>query len=226
VVVRSCCYLTPLRHSSARVRALLPARLLSSPPPDLLAPGSFLSRITCPKFPWQNWSLCRLSDGFLKDKASPEDTKRSCLSLQTDTGKKYGQLEVAGQKVPGKWVQMIMDNISRFVMITDYAMKGAPETVGLAWWGIKQVLNAVQNNYKLYGFFGSALGDITEMMVVIRTYDKLYDERGKSSWKASDMVNELFKHIRDVYQAILDFSYSVKKHLGAGKVGKYYRHRD
>ena len=164
-------------------------------------------------------------DGFLKDKASPEDTKRSCLSLQTDTGKKYGQLEVAGQKVPGKWVQMIMDNINRFVMITDYAMKGAPETVGLAWWGIKQVLNAVQNNYKLYGFFGTALGDITEMMVVIRTYDKLYDERGKSSWKASDMVNELFKHIRDVYQAILDFSYSVKKHLGAGNVGKYYEHR-
>lgn len=116
---------------------------------------------------------------------------------------------------------MIMDNINRFVSITDYAMKGAPETVGLAWFAIKQVLNAVQNNYKLYGFFGSALGDITEMLVIIRTYDKLYDERSNASWKASDVVGELFKQIRLVYQAILDFSFSVRKHLAAGKVCKF-----
>ena len=75
---------------------------------------------------------------FLKDKASAEDAKRSCQSLQGDAGKKYGQMEVAGQKIPGKWINLIMDNINRFVSITDYAMKGAPETVALAWWGIKQ----------------------------------------------------------------------------------------
>ena len=63
------------------------------------------------------------------------------------------------------------------------------------------------------------MADITEMMVIIRTYDKLYDERANSSWKASDIVGELFKHIRDVYAAILDFSYSVRQHLSAGKIG-------
>ncbi|KAH7400088.1 hypothetical protein BKA64DRAFT_707768 [Cadophora sp. MPI-SDFR-AT-0126] len=157
---------------------------------------------------------------FLADKSTPEETKKSALALQHDSGKKYGAVEVAGKTIPGKWIAAIMDNIGRFVQITDYAMKGAPETVGLAWWAIKQVLGAVQNNYKLYGFFGGALSDITEMLVIIRSYDKLYDERSNSSWKASDMVAELFKQIRHVYAAILDFSFSVKQHLSAGKLAK------
>ncbi|KAH6690215.1 hypothetical protein BKA61DRAFT_286666 [Leptodontidium sp. MPI-SDFR-AT-0119] len=157
---------------------------------------------------------------FLADKATPEETRKSAQALQSDSGKKYGAVEVAGKTIPGKWIAAIMDNIGRFVQITDYAMKGAPETVGLAWWAIKQVLGAVQNNYKLYGFFGGALSDITEMLVIIRSYDKLYDERSNSSWKASDMVAELFKQIRHVYAAILDFSFSVKQHLSAGKLAK------
>jgi hypothetical protein len=158
-------------------------------------------------------------DQFLKDKTTSEDARQSCQSLQSDTNKKYGQVEVAGRQIPTKWIACIMDNINRFVSITDYAMKGAPESVGLAWFAVKQVLNAVQNNYKLYGFFGGALSDITEMLVIIRTYDKLYDERANSSWRASEVVAELFKQIRNVYGAILDFSFSVKQHLSAGKMG-------
>lgn len=90
------------------------------------------------------------------------------------------------------------------------------------WDIIGSLFDGPANNYqyKLYGFFGGALSDITEMMVVIRTYDKLYDERGDSSWKASDMVAELFKQIRNVYSAILDFSFSVKQHITAGKMCK------
>ena len=159
-------------------------------------------------------------DLFLQDKATSDDVKRSCTSLQADSDRKYGQVEVAGKAIPGKWVARIMDNIDRFVAIGNFAMKGAPETVGLAWFAVKQVLNAVQNNYKLYGFFGQALTSITEMLVLIRTYDKLYDERKNSKWTASDIVGELFSQIRNVYAAILDFSFSVKKHIKAGKMAK------
>ena len=113
-----------------------------------------------------------------------------------------------------------MNNINKFVAIGDYAMKGAPETVGLAWFAVKQVLNAVQNNYKLYDYFGTALNNITEMMVLIRTYDKLYDDRKTASWTASDIVGELFSQIRNVYAAILDFSFSVKRHIKGGKMAK------
>ncbi|KAL8820486.1 MAG: hypothetical protein Q9191_007508 [Dirinaria sp. TL-2023a] len=159
-------------------------------------------------------------DQFLQDKASSEDAKRSALALQTESDRKYGQVEVAGKTIPKKWIAQIMGNIDKFVKIGDYAMKGAPETVGLAWFAIKQVLNAVQNDFKLYDFFGVALSDITEMMVLIRTYDKLYDDRKTANWTASDIVGELFNQIRNIYAAILDFSYSVKRHIKGGKLAK------
>ena len=159
-------------------------------------------------------------DFFLQDKATSDDVKRSCLSLQADSDRKYGQAEVVGKSISGKWLAQIMDNIDHFVSIGNFMMKGSPETVGLAWFAVKQVLNAVQNNYKLYGFFGQALTNITEMLVLIRTYDKLYDERKNSRWTASDIVGELFSQIRNVYAAILDFSFSVKKHIKAGKMAK------
>lgn len=95
---------------------------------------------------------------FLADKLKPEETKKSAQALQNDSGKKYGAVDVAGKTIPGKCIAAIMDNIGRFVQITVYAMKGAPETVGLAWWAIKQVLGAVQNNYKLYGSFWWCFG--------------------------------------------------------------------
>ncbi len=160
------------------------------------------------------------ADQFLQDKAASEDVKLSCRSLQADSERKYGQFEIAGKGIPKKWIARIIDNVGKFVAIGDFAMKGAPETVGLAWFAIKQVLNAVQNNYKLYDFFGQALTNITEMLVLIQTYDKLYDERKSSSWQASDIVEELFSQIRNVYAAILDFSYSVKKHIKGGKMAK------
>jgi len=43
----------------------------------------------------------------------------------------------------------------------------------LAWFAIKQVLNAIQNDYKLYTTFNTALNDITEMTVLVQTYDKI-----------------------------------------------------
>jgi hypothetical protein len=159
-------------------------------------------------------------DEFLSDKAFPEDAKQSCLLLQKDAERKYGDAKILGGTMPKKWISSIMDNIDKFVKIADYGTKGAPETVGLAWFAVKQVLNAVKQNYDLYKIFGSALTSITEMLVIIRTYDKLYDDRKTTNWKASDIVDVLFDQIRKVYSAILDFSFSVKKHLTADGWGK------
>ncbi len=52
-------------------------------------------------------------------------------------------------------------------------MDAAPESIGLAWLAIKQVLNAIQNDYKLYTTFNTALDDITVMTVLVQTYDKI-----------------------------------------------------
>jgi hypothetical protein len=105
----------------------------------------------------------QLLDQFLRDKATSDDVLRSCTSLQTESDRKYGQVEVAGKSIPKIWISRIMDIANRFVAIGNFTMQGAPETVGLAWFAVKQVLNAVQNNHKLYDFFGHALTNITDM---------------------------------------------------------------
>ncbi|KAF2099813.1 ankyrin [Rhizodiscina lignyota] len=158
---------------------------------------------------------------FLKDQASYEDVRDSCQMLQSESRRKYGEIEVAGKTVPTSFIANIMSNMDMFVNITNFAMQGAPESVGIAWFAVKGVLNAIQSNYKLYNLFGASLSDITYMMVVIRTYDKLYDERGSSDFKTSDIVEQLFENIRKVYSAILGYSFSVHKHLTAGKLGRF-----
>ncbi|KAL9586770.1 MAG: hypothetical protein Q9203_003742 [Teloschistes exilis] len=153
---------------------------------------------------------CQSIDQFLEDRATPEDTRRSAGALQTNSDR----------KIPARWIVRIMDSIDKFVVIRDLAMKEAPETIGLAWFANKLLLNALQSNYRLYTFFGNALSNITEMMVLIRTYDNLCDQRKTTGWNPSDMAGELFLQIRNVYVAILDFSYSVRKHIKAGRLAK------
>lgn len=98
-------------------------------------------------------------DQFLQDRATPEDTRRSARALQTDSDR----------KIPARWIVRIVDNIDIFVVIGDLAMKEAPETIGLAWFATKLLLNALQRKYRLYTFFGNALSNITDMMMLIRT---------------------------------------------------------
>src|SRR5690348_6308770 len=118
----------------------------------------------------------KLIKTFLAEQSSPEDAKKVAASIAEGSEAKWNKIQIGGKQVSSKWVSRIMNNIDRFVDVGDYAMKGAPETVGLAWFAVKQILNATKNNYKLYSFFGESLNSITEMLVLIRTYDKLYDE--------------------------------------------------
>ena len=159
---------------------------------------------------------------FLKERATCEEAKRSCVILQEDSSQKYGSDTTIGGKsiIPAKWIGRMMENMDSFVAVGNFTMKGAPETIGLAWFAVKLVMAGIQNNYNLYALFGQGLTDISELMVLIKHYDRLYDERLKENWSASDVVAKLFQHIRDAYAAILNFSFSVKKHLSVGKLGK------
>ena len=160
-------------------------------------------------------------DEFLRDRASPEEVLSSAKGLQDQSGEKYGAKKVGDKEViPAKWIDNILGNINNFVAVGNFAMKGAPESVGMAWFAVKLTLSAIQSNYQLYGLFGSGLTDITEIMVVIKHYDRLYDERHKEAFKESDIVHRLFENVRDTYAKILDFSLSVKRHLSGGKLDK------
>jgi hypothetical protein len=87
---------------------------------------------------------------------------------------------------------------------------------------VKLTLSAIQSNYALYTLFGSGLTDISEIMIIIPHYDRLYDERAKAKadWKQSPVVDKLFKNIIAAYVAVLDFSFSIRRHLSAGTMAK------
>ncbi|KAK3935765.1 ankyrin repeat-containing domain protein [Diplogelasinospora grovesii] len=159
---------------------------------------------------------------FLRERTTPEETKSAAESLQSDASKKYGSRKIGDTVIPETWIANIMDNIQNFVAAGNYAMTAAPESVGLAWFAVKLTLSAIQNNYDLYTFFGTGLTDISEIMIIIPHYDRLYDERSSkgTGWKPSPIVEKLFKDLIATYAAVLDFSFSVKRHLTPGTLAR------
>lgn len=157
---------------------------------------------------------------FLRERGGPEETMATAQSLKADAAKKYGDKKVAEVKIPGAWIDNILGNIGAFIQVGNFTMQGAPESVGLAWFAVKTVLGAIQSNHELYGIFGSGLSNITEIMVLVSHYDRLYYERTKVDWKPSTVVSELFKYIVDTYTAVLAFSFSVKRHITGDALDK------
>lgn len=161
---------------------------------------------------------------FLTQNSSPEEAQAAAGALKTKTSEKWGAKRVGDTEIPAAWIDTLMANIGNFVAVGNYAMTGAPESVGLAWFAVKLTLSAIQSNYDLYTFFGSSLTDISEIMIIIPHYDRLYDERAKAvshaEWKSSPVVDKLFQDIIDAYAAVLDFSLSIRRHLSAGTLAK------
>jgi len=155
---------------------------------------------------------------FLRERASPEETKKAAELLQGDAGKKYGARKMGDVEIPESWIANIMSNIENFVAAGDFLTKNAPESVGMAWYAVKLTLTAIHSNYDLYTFFGSGLSDISEIMIIVRHYDRLYDERSKPQWKPSPLVEKLFQDVISAYAAVLDFSFAIKRHLTAGSL--------
>ena len=107
---------------------------------------------------------------YLKARNSADDARRTCESLSAETEKKYSSVIKIGDTeiLTKKWISRIMSNIGNFILVGNVAMTGAPESVGLAWFAITKALGAIQSNFQLYALFGSALTDITEILVTVR----------------------------------------------------------
>jgi hypothetical protein len=161
-----------------------------------------------------------LLNEFLRERATPEETKQAAEVLQGDAGKKYGSRKVGDVEIPESWIANILGNIESFVAAGDFVTKNAPESVGMAWYAVKLTLTAIHSNYDLYTFFGSGLSDISEIMIIVRHYDRLYDERSKPQWKPSPLVEKLFQDVIGAYAAVLEFSFAIKRHLTAGAMTK------
>lgn len=161
---------------------------------------------------------------FLQQHGSPEEAQAAAQNLKSDANQKWGGQKMGDVEIPQAWIDKVMANIQNFIAVGNFAMQGAPESIGLAWFGFKLTLSAIQSNYALYNLFGSGLTDISEIMIITLHYDSLYDERSKTKakaeWKNNPVVDKLFTDIISMYIAVLDFSLSVRRHLSAGTLAK------
>lgn len=156
-----------------------------------------------------------LRDGRRSSLARPSSIKEAAAQLATDAEKKYST-----GIVPKAWIDKIMGNVDNIIAVGGFLTKNAPESVGMAWFAISLTLKAIGNNYNLYALFGQGLTDITEVMIIIMHYDRLYDERQTPGFKVSDLIDKLFRDTIAAYAAVLDFAFSVKKHLSGGSMDK------
>ncbi|KAM0694964.1 hypothetical protein Q7P36_005320 [Cladosporium allicinum] len=158
---------------------------------------------------------------FLASRATAQQARDSAFVLKDDAGKKYsakkhGDKEIISQK----WIDNIFGNIGNAIDVGDKLLKGTPESVSMAWFCVKLGLNAMQSNYQLYSLFGSGLTSMTEIMILIPHYDQLYDERQKPGFEPNDLIEMLFRDVTSVYAAVLEFLFSVKRHIEASGLGK------
>lgn len=155
-------------------------------------------------------SYSQALDEFLIQNDNPNATSLSAKRLAEEASRKWDD-----SKIPKKWVNKIMSNIDQFTKAASSAMDFAPESVKLAWFGINLTLSAIKSNYDLYALFGAGLTDITDVLILALHHDRLYDERMKPSdgFKSSDLLDKLFQDIRKAYALVLEFSFSVKRHL-------------
>jgi len=153
---------------------------------------------------------------FLKCKATVQQVSDSAADLQQETGrvyssKKLGEKEIISQK----WIDNIMANIGNAMAIGDNLLHATPESVSMAWFCVKLGLKAIQSKHQLYSLFGSGLTSMTEIMILVPHYNQLYDERQKPGLQSNDLIDKLFRDVVDVYVAVLDFLYAIKRHVEA-----------
>ncbi|KAI1822235.1 ankyrin repeat-containing domain protein [Xylaria intraflava] len=156
---------------------------------------------------------------FLANRETPQQAASAAQSLKDHSDKKWSGQNMRGKPVPAHWIDKVMDNIQYFIKVGNFAMEGAPESVGLAWLAVKLTLSAIQSNYELYSLFGTGLTDITEIMILILHFNELYDDGSKEEQKDS-LVGILLTNIVQAYVAVLRFSFEIKRHLSANPLSK------
>lgn len=166
---------------------------------------------------------------FLSNKATMQQVRDSAADLQQETSRKYSSKKIGDKEfISQKWIDNILGNVGNAITIGDNLLHGTPESVGMVWFCVKLGLNAMQSNHQLYSLFGSGLTSMTEIMILIPHYSQLYDERQNSDFKSNELIEKLFRDVVDVYVAVLDFLFAIKRHVEARTLatmrhGKYQR---
>ena len=83
--------------------------------------------------------------------------------------------------------------------------------------GIRLCLHSVADDFSTFNIFGVACSDIIGILISCAVYGRMYGvPRGPESFQ--EIHDQVCDRIPKIYAEILDFSFSVKKHMGRNKV--------
>ena len=102
-------------------------------------------------------------DDFLKDWSTPQETKELCKKVQKEADDEYSP-SVGG----------ILEKIEFAMSVGDLAIKSAPESVGLAWMGIRWCLRSVEDDFATFQTFGKLKGNCEKEAWVLRLLQDLH----------------------------------------------------
>ncbi|KAL1604963.1 hypothetical protein SLS60_004504 [Paraconiothyrium brasiliense] len=147
-------------------------------------------------------------DDFLKERSTPQETRELCKTTQKKAGNEYSP-SLGG----------ILEKIDIAMSVGDLAIKSAPESVGLAWMGIRLCLHSVADDFATFNIFGAACSDIIGIMISCAVFGRMYGpSRGIESFQ--EIHSQVTDRIPLIYTEILDFSFSVKKYMGRNKAAR------
>jgi hypothetical protein len=142
---------------------------------------------------------------FTKLSSSPQAAMQNCRDLQRDASTQYGKV-----------LSKILGKIEIFINAGNLAVKGAPESVGLAWTGIQLALGSIQDDFATFQLFSGACVDIIGILVSCRVFSRMFDvPTGPEEFV--EVQQQVKGSIPKVYQQILEFSYQMTKHMDRSK---------
>ncbi|OAL21542.1 hypothetical protein AYO22_07938 [Fonsecaea multimorphosa] len=137
---------------------------------------------------------------FLKDYTTPESARSSVVQAQKEANSEYN----------GK-LGAILDKVDQFMKVGDLAIKSAPESIGLAWTGIRLCLHSVQDDFATFSLFSGACSDILGILISCRVYGGLYASQDHPP-EFTDLHEKVLSYIKETYVNIIEFSYQMWKY--------------
>ena len=137
---------------------------------------------------------------FLKSYSSPDDAKQLITKSKSEVGAQYGDK-----------VGKILEKVNVAMSMGDIAIKSAPESVGLAWMGVRMCLNAFQDDYATFQLFSGACSDIVGVLISCRVYARAYSCKDRPP-QFDELHDLVIGHVVATYTTIIEFSYQMWKH--------------
>ena len=143
-------------------------------------------------------------ENFLRSHCGPEDARKYVKDAQKEKPQYNAGLGA------------IMTKIDAYMKLGDLAIKSAPESIGIAWAGIRLCLHSVQDDFATFSQYNDACGDMVGILISCTVYGGM-SGKPHGAKILEEIHRQVLDCIPDIYASLLDFNYSMKKHTDTNK---------